>query len=75
MSVQKQGRTPSWTGLGVGTDRQEKLEQQLPAWLQGTWAAARLHVDRPYRGHARGGAPEGRSPRTLPLAPSVGSAQ
>ena len=26
----------------------KKLEQQLPAWLQGTWAAARLHVDRPY---------------------------
>lgn len=26
----------------------KKLEQQLPAWLQGTWAAARMHVDRPY---------------------------
>ncbi|MBZ4421386.1 DUF2267 domain-containing protein [Myxococcus sp. RHSTA-1-4] len=24
-----------------------KIEGQLPRWLQGTWAAARLHVDRP----------------------------
>ncbi|MFP2932308.1 DUF2267 domain-containing protein [Pyxidicoccus sp. 3LG] len=25
-----------------------KIEGQLPKWLQGTWAAARMHVDRPY---------------------------
>ena len=24
-----------------------KIEGQLPKWLQGTWAAARLHIDRP----------------------------
>ncbi len=26
----------------------QKIENQLPKWLQGTWAAARLHIDRPY---------------------------
>lgn len=25
-----------------------KIEGQLPKWLQGTWAAARMHIDRPY---------------------------
>lgn len=25
-----------------------KIEHQLPKWLQGTWAAARMHIDRPY---------------------------